>query len=43
MFDQIFPVLPALVVAHAWITMLMVQMYDGMDDSFLLPPEALAG
>ncbi|WP_281417070.1 hypothetical protein [Ancylobacter lacus] len=38
MIQSVFPVLPALIVAHAWMTMIIVHTLSDME-SFALPPE----
>ncbi|WP_282568321.1 hypothetical protein [Bosea sp. 117] len=40
MLDAVFPVLPALIVCHAWVTILMVQVLSDDAEIFSLPPES---
>ncbi|MFK8249879.1 hypothetical protein [Ancylobacter terrae] len=41
MWDQVLPVLSAILLAHGWITVLMIGTLSEMDDAIVLPPEAL--
>lgn len=38
MFESVFPVLPLLIVCHAWMTIMVVQTL-GSEDIAALPPE----
>lgn len=38
MFQTVFPVLPLLIVSHAWLTLMIVEMLD-REESAGLPPE----
>ncbi|MFD2139124.1 hypothetical protein [Ancylobacter oerskovii] len=40
MFDAVLPVLPVLVIAHAWMTMLVARTLSAEAELATLPPEA---
>ncbi|GAB4067271.1 hypothetical protein GCM10028812_19620 [Ancylobacter sonchi] len=40
MFETVFPVLPVLIIAHAWLTIMMAHTLSAEADFAALPPEA---
>ncbi|GLK82121.1 MULTISPECIES: hypothetical protein [Ancylobacter] len=40
MFASVFPVLPALILAHAWMTFMVAQTLSAEAELATLPPEA---
>ncbi|WP_255607786.1 hypothetical protein [Ancylobacter sp. Lp-2] len=40
MFEAVFPVLPVLIIAHAWMTIMLAHTLSAEAELAVLPPEA---
>lgn len=40
MLDSVYPILPVLILAHAWMTIMLAHTLTSDESGFTLPPEA---